>query len=381
MTNKYRIQKLLQKEKLDALLLYRVSDITLMTNTFPQWGLSFCLQLQSGEQYLFVPYLEPSDTYNEVENVIIFGWGDPKCSDPWQDFYNKLKNVFVKHGLTSLGISQNFSHATLGVNNAENSPLPYDIITNISKSISIKDIDCQLHTIYMYKDEQAIQCIQKTHQVVELAIKVFYSMLKEGVRDIEIVAEIEKIIRIQCDGSHIKFAQAWAYINAGSDSPNAWKYGRNRGISLKKHDVLMLELAVCIDGYWADISRTGFIEEPTDKHKKLYDIVSKAQLMAIDMLKPKVKAVEVHNTILAFFQEQGVREFYPHATGHHVGYRYHDVGFMISGNSDGEFEEGMLVTIEPGLYIPDQNFGCRIEDNILITSSAYQNLSSNILRG
>jgi Xaa-Pro aminopeptidase len=72
---------------------------------------------------------------------------------------------------------------------------------------------------------------------------------------------------------------------------------------------------------------------------------------------------------------QGLAAFFTHHTGHHVGFRYHDPGFLILPGESAKLEPGMVVTIEPGVYVAERGAGARIEDNVLVTESGHEVLS------
>ena len=74
---------------------------------------------------------------------------------------------------------------------------------------------------------------------------------------------------------------------------------------------------------------------------------------------------------------QGLCSFFPHHTGHHVGFRYHDPGFLIAPGVNAKLEPGMVITIEPGVYVPERGGGARIEDNVLVTESGHEVLSQS----
>jgi len=72
---------------------------------------------------------------------------------------------------------------------------------------------------------------------------------------------------------------------------------------------------------------------------------------------------------------QGLSSYFTHHTGHHVGFRYHDPGFLILPGESAVLEPGMVITIEPGVYVPERGGGARIEDNVLVTESGHEVLS------
>lgn len=141
-------------------------------------------------------------------------------------------------------------------------------------------------------------------------------------------------------------------------------------------DLVLIELATCVDGYWSDLTRTGAVGTPSDEHTKLINTVLTAQRAAISRIGPGVSAAEVDAAARSILAEAGLNEFFTHATGHHVGFRYHDPGFALAPGIKMALEPGMVVTIEPGVYGTQLGGGVRFEENVLVTKTGFEVLSA-----
>ena len=108
--------------------------------------------------------------------------------------------------------------------------------------------------------------------------------------------------------------------------------------------------------------------------KQIYDIVLKAQLAALEKIKPGIKCSDVDKTARDIISEAGYGEYFGHSTGHGVGLDIHELPF-VSSKSDTILEQGMVITDEPGIYLPDK-FGVRIEDMLSVTENGYRNFVS-----
>ncbi len=138
-------------------------------------------------------------------------------------------------------------------------------------------------------------------------------------------------------------------------------------------DLLVLDCGADIGGYASDISRTLPVSGKfTKKQAKLYNIVLKSQRAAIKAVKPGATMAQVDAASRKVIMDAGYGDFYPHSIGHHLGLETHDP------SPTGTLKEGMVVTIEPGIYLPDEGIGIRIEDDILVTKTGSRNLSSMI---
>ena len=109
--------------------------------------------------------------------------------------------------------------------------------------------------------------------------------------------------------------------------------------------------------------------------QKIYDTVLQAQLAGVDGLKPGITGIEADALTRDIIKEAGYGEYFGHSTGHGIGLEVHE-GPGLSFRSETKLEPGMIVTVEPGIYVP-QVGGCRIEDDVLITETGREILSSS----
>ena len=125
--------------------------------------------------------------------------------------------------------------------------------------------------------------------------------------------------------------------------------------------------------YVSDITRTVAVGEPDTKLKEIYDIVLEAQLRGMDGIKPGMTGIEADALTRNYITEKGYGEYFGHSTGHGIGLEVHE-GPALSAKSDFILEPGMVVTCEPGIYIPGLG-GVRIEDDTLITKDGNETLT------
>jgi Xaa-Pro aminopeptidase len=137
---------------------------------------------------------------------------------------------------------------------------------------------------------------------------------------------------------------------------------------------------VCIDsgafysGYGADISRTVPVSGKfTKRQREIYEIVLKAEEAAIKAVKPGVTLGELDTIARAIIVKAGYGDFFIHGIGHHLGLETHDTCGPMK-----PLKQGAVITIEPGIYLPDEAIGVRIEDDIVVTQKGHKNLSKII---
>lgn len=139
--------------------------------------------------------------------------------------------------------------------------------------------------------------------------------------------------------------------------------------------MVLIELATCVNGYWSDLTRTAAVGSAKPEVAEILSLVADAQQAAIDGIRAGVSAGFIDRLARDKIAAQGLSSFFTHHTGHHVGFRYHDPGFLIAPGISAKLEPGMVITLEPGAYVPERGAGARIEDNVLVTESGHEVLS------
>ncbi|HIN80644.1 MAG TPA: M24 family metallopeptidase [Planctomycetes bacterium] len=128
-------------------------------------------------------------------------------------------------------------------------------------------------------------------------------------------------------------------------------------------------------GYGADVTRTFPASGKfSDRQREIYEIVLAALDASIAVVRPGVTFNEVDRASREIIDGAGFRDFFPHGIGHHLGLAVHDI------TPDGPLKEGAVITVEPGIYLPDEGFGVRIEDDVVITADGSRNLTAGIPR-
>jgi Xaa-Pro dipeptidase len=143
---------------------------------------------------------------------------------------------------------------------------------------------------------------------------------------------------------------------------------------IKKGDALLFDFGATIKGYKADITRTFFMIEADEYQKKAYETVRKANEIGIWKSNIPNSLHDIDNETTLILENSDYKEFIVHKTGHGLGLDVHEDPYVVRGNNT-KLEQGMVITVEPGLYIP-QKFGIRIEDDVLITNDEATVLTS-----
>ena len=138
-----------------------------------------------------------------------------------------------------------------------------------------------------------------------------------------------------------------------------------------------MDFGANVNHYCSDMTRVVFYGHASDKMQEIYHIVLEAQLKSINCLKPGVSTKEVDRKAREHIEKAGYKEAFMHSIGHGIGLEVHENPFFSTRDKkDLLLEEGMVITIEPGIYLPGIG-GIRIEDTVLITKDGYKNLTES----
>jgi len=374
-----RVQRMLRAQGVGALIAWRPDELILLTGYYPQWGVSFCLYPVEGEPILFNPALEPDDFYLPGVDVRSYSWG--KSADPWTDLLEQMAVVLRERGLTGEPVSYLpvASRSATGINSAEGQPIDPQVIERLSiVSMAGWRDTTAFPDLYLLKTPIEVDRIRLAHQVAALGLRAFHANLNPDVSEAEVASFVEAAVQNQmAENPAVQFARAWAFVQSGPNSIYGGTYSRTTGRRMLPGELVMIELAVCVNGYWADITRTGAVSgaTPTTQHQEIAEVVTIAQNRAVQAVKAGVAAQSVDKVARDYIAERGYGRYYEHHLGHQVGFRYHDPGPTLAPDSDFTLQSGMMVTIEPGIYGTAIGAGCRIEDNVLVTDAGCEVLS------
>ena len=178
---------------------------------------------------------------------------------------------------------------------------------------------------------------------------------------------------------------AYDPIVAAGNNACTLHYGANDAL-LKKGTLLLLDIGVRHHGYAADITRTYAIGKPTKRQQAVHAEVEAAQQQIIEILEPNLGIEEYHREVDSIMkralinlklirdeQDKAYRTYFPHAISHGLGIDVHD-----ALGRPKYLQPGMVLTVEPGIYIPEEGIGVRIEDDILITAKGHRNMSAKL---
>lgn len=220
--------------------------------------------------------------------------------------------------------------------------------------------------------------IRVASEIAGFGIRAFYAAVDEGRTEAEVAAEVERVILAQGTGyKGTVHARGEALVFSGTDRlfRVAWGFAPTTARRMERGDLVMLELSTVADGYYSDLTRMATIGSPTSEQRELLDAVAAAQRAAIGAIRPDVTGDAVDRAARDALRARGLADYFIHITGHGLGFRYHEGVPLLYPGAEGMLAEGMVTSIEPGIY--GREFGgVRLEENVAVTGRGADILST-----
>jgi Xaa-Pro dipeptidase len=259
--------------------------------------------------------------------------------------------------------------STIGVNASSLSYLDFNKFTGLVPNTKFIDVSDGFFKSRLIKDEQEIQRIKKACEIADETMATIPEIVAEGMSEDELAAEIN--YSLQSLGAEKPAFDTISSFGKNSAEPH---YGHS-DVKLENDSVILCDFGACYKKYNSDITRTFFFGNATEKHKEMYETVLRAQQIAFQAIKPGIKASDVHHAVLSFIDSTKFKGRFIHSTGHGLGLAVHD-GIGLAPDNDTELKENMVLTVEPGVYLPGFG-GVRIEDDILVKKDGLELLTKS----
>jgi Xaa-Pro aminopeptidase len=217
------------------------------------------------------------------------------------------------------------------------------------------------------KDEKELELMQKAGELTSEGMKVAYQIIKPGIKEYEAAAEIEYAMRRK--GS---WGAAFETIVA-SGARSAFPHGGCTDREIREGDLVVVDVGATYQFYRSDMTRTLTAGKPTEKQKKIHEIIKTAQEKAFKAIRPNAKAREIDAIARKVIENAGYGEYFVHGLGHGVGLEIHEPP-ALSQESKDKLIMGNVVTIEPGIYIVGFG-GIRIEDTVFVKKDGAEKLT------
>ncbi|NJF24395.1 Xaa-Pro peptidase family protein [Thermococcus sp. Bubb.Bath] len=340
-----RIEKLkefIAKKELDGVLITYKPNLFYFTGSAPVLG--GYLVVTADEELFLVPQLEYEEARKSSKvPVEYFKKG--------ADLYEKLKAFNLKR----LGIEGRTS---------------YSSVQNLKEKIGAEDfalIDDVIKELRMVKSPEEIEVIRQACRIADLAMETAIEEVREGVKEREVAAKMEYVMKMN-GAEKVAFDTIVA---------SGWRSALPHGIAsdkvIEKGDLVVIDEGALFNHYHSDMTRTVVVGSPNEKQREIYEIVLEAQKKGVESARPGITAKDVDTAARNVIAEYGYGDYFIHSTGHGVGLEIHEWP-GVSQYDETVLKPGMVITVEPGIYIPKFG-GVRIEDTIVITENGAERLT------
>ncbi len=228
----------------------------------------------------------------------------------------------------------------------------------IKNGVKIADVDIDFDFLRSVKDDTEIECLKKAAEISELALNKLLSHIKKGKTEKELAALLGFFVR---DFGGEKEAFDTILISGKNTS---YPHGVPTDKKIESGDFVTIDFGTKYHGYCSDMTRTFAVEKATDEMVNIYNIVKDAQNIAESKIKEGIELKNVDGLARNVIDKNGFGNYFIHSTGHGVGLKIHETP-NLSPKSSGKLLQNQVVTVEPGIYIPDK-FGVRIENTVLV---------------
>lgn len=351
-----RIQNIFKnsKEQLDAIIIKNFSEPFIDPNFFYVTGLeqglfegSSALIFPNGSIELFVSELELESAKKAKTGIKIY--------KKQEDFFELLKESLDK----TKKIGLNF-----------NGLLFLDYL-GLQKNLADKnfiDVSSAFIKTRMIKDDEEINKIREATKIVDNVMEKIPRIVHEGMYEYELAAEINHLM--QRNGADKPAFDTISSFGKNSAEPH-YSHGNTK---LSYGDFILCDFGACFQKYNSDITRTFVFGTANEKQKNMHKTVLDAQKVGFEGIKAGIEANSVHYDVEKVINNSEFKGRFIHSTGHSLGLSVHDGGVGFNAESKIILKENMVLTVEPGVYIPGFG-GVRIEDDIIVKSDGVEILT------
>lgn len=233
--------------------------------------------------------------------------------------------------------------------------------------LTLRDATPTVHEMRRSKDDGEVRAIERAAAMTAEAMDRVMKLVRAGVYEHEIEGEITRVYR--------KHGATHAFEPIVACGANAvYPHYKANSARIEPGRLLLIDTGAALDGYCSDVTRTFPVDKRfDDRQREIYDTVLRAMREAIDSCRPGTLIADVHARAFEVIAAAGFGDRFIHGTSHHLGLETHDAGDVHRPLS-----EGSVITVEPGIYLADEEIGVRIEEDVLVTAAGPRNLTEAI---
>lgn len=339
-------KKIFERYRLDAFLITEESNVTYLSG---YTGTESYLFITADKNYFLTDFRYLEQAQKELKGFEIVLRTD-------QSYPHMVNDLCKKNGVKRVGFEENRISYQL-----------YMMLSKVFRAIFPIPVLNAVESLRIIKDADEIKLLKQSASIAIQGVRFLQAQLAQGQKEIDIQGKLEYDTKLL--GSEKPAFDMIVAAGPGSSMPHAISGNR----TVQENDMVLVDMGVVYKGYRSDLTRCFFIGKIPRLKQKIYDIVKQAQALGIEKAKPGVRIGDVDVACRSYIEKAGYGKYFGHSTGHGVGLEVHEAPGVSAKNND-ILKPGMIITVEPGIYLPDQ-FGVRIEDMIHITATGREVLT------
>jgi Xaa-Pro dipeptidase len=370
-----RIRDALARHNLDALICRLPENLVLLTGYWPVIGRSVVVVPAQGEPVLIAPSMEEEAlreaTVRDVRTFRVWHLTDPA---PEESLRALLRQAATDRNLRGkrVGIDEGFEDIAPTQKILEPWAPGAASRRLIAEAVGDDLLDATglLVELRARKTSRELERIRTACEIAGFGLEAFREAVAPGRREVDVAADVERAVVVRGTGYRgVRHARAHAMIFSGEERLLAYSWGvaPSSSRTLERGDLVMLELSVVADGYYADLTRMRAVGSVSSQVKEAFDAVREAHREAVRAARPGATWKDVDAAARTALRARGYGDAFIHHTGHGLGFRYHEAIPFLHPDAQGVLHEGMVTSIEPGIYGHGYG-GIRVEDDIAIES-------------
>ncbi len=375
------LQELMKEAGIKALICRLPENVVYITEYWPHHGISVAVLQDEGKPTLFIPEVEQEWGNPDWSEIVPFGWALLEDPDLYASYRKLLGGVFSKLGLKNakVGVEKNLEIVGTTYRHAE--PIfpaaPWaDMLEDVFTGAELVDSTDLLQAAKLVKTSYDLSRLRVANELAHLGAFKALDNLAPDQSEVEISSIIEGTIRAK--GAGYKGARlVWAEAEVASGPVNTSKANLlipSTDRIIQAGDLVMIEMATVMDGYYSDLTYMAVVGPPSDRQREVHNAVLAAQQAGAEQMQPGKSYADPDNAARKVLEDAGLGEYFVHVTGHGVGFRFHESTPFLMPGAQGTLVEGIVSSIEPGVYIKGFG-GIRIEDNVAVGKDGPEFLS------
>ena len=335
-----KIQEFLDEKDIDALLI-KSKTVKKWMNTMTGSGCQVLITKEHG--YLIVDgrYItEAKEKEHDLEIIL----HNPHLTG--RNYLGTVEEILKKEKCKTLGVE---AYQVLVKEYQEIEKLGIEVLL----------LDQEIAHLRIVKEDEEIEAMKKSIAITDEIYQKVIEHIHVGMSEYEISALVQ-YYSIASGAQQMSFDTIVA-----TGERTALPHGRPTSRKVKAHEPIMIDFGIQYDNYQSDMTRVCFIGEPEERYKKIYDVVLEAQLAGLKAIKEGTLACVCDLAARQVIVDAGYGEYFDHGLGHGIGVTDSNEGPILNSKSQTVLKEGMMMSCEPGIYIPGVG-GIRIEDDVLI---------------